>query len=48
MELGRVDYVIFKFLKKNNYISYFRGAILQKIMQVAKNTRPTTYRRMMN
>lgn len=48
MELGRVDYVILKFLKKNNCISHFRGATLQEIMQVTKNTRPTTYRRIMN
>lgn len=48
MELTRVDYVILKFLKKNNCISHFRGATLQEIMQITCNSRPTTYRRMMN
>lgn len=48
MELTRVDYVILKFLKKRNCISHFESATLQEIMNVTSNSRPTTYRKMMN
>jgi hypothetical protein len=48
MELTRVDYVILKFLKKKNCINYFESATLQEIMQITCNSRPTTYRKMMN
>ena len=48
MELSRVDYVILKFLKKKNCINYFESATLQEIMQITCNSRPTTYRKMMN
>ena len=48
MELSRVDYVILKFLKKKNCTNYFESATLQEIMQITCNSRPTTYRRMMN
>ena len=48
MELTRVDYAVLKFLKKKNCISHFMSATLQEIMQVSGNSRPTTYRRMMN
>lgn len=48
MELSRVDYTILKFLKKKNCTKHFMGATLQEIMQITKNTRPTTYRKMMN
>ena len=48
MELTRVDYVILKFLKKKNCINYFESATLQEIMQITSNSRPTTYRKMMN
>ena len=48
MKLTRVDYVILKFLKKKNCISYFESATLHEIMQITSNSRPTTYRRMMN
>lgn len=48
MELTRVDYVILKFLKKRNCISHFESATLQEIMNVTSNSRPTTYRKVMN
>lgn len=48
MELTRVDYVILKFLKKKNCTSHFMSATLQEIIQITNNSRPTTYRRMMN
>ena len=48
MELTRVDYVIMKFLKKKKCITSFESATLREIMEVTGNTRPTTYRRMMN
>ena len=48
MELSRVDYVILKFLKKKNCTNHFMRATLQEIMQITSNSRPTTYRRMMN
>lgn len=48
MELTRVDYVILKFLKKKNCTSHFMSATLQEIMQITNNSRPTTYRKMMN
>lgn len=48
MELTRVDYVILKFLKKKNCTNHFMSATLQEIMQITNNSRPTTYRRMMN
>ena len=48
MELSRVDYTILKFLKKKNCTKHFMGATLQEIMQITCNSRPTTYRRMMN
>ena len=48
MELSRVDYVILKFLKKKNCTNHFMSATLQEIMQITSNSRPTTYRKMMN
>jgi len=48
MELTRSDCVILDFLKKNDYTNQFRSATLQEIMQITKNSRPTTYRKMMN
>lgn len=48
MELARVDFVILKFLKKRNCTSRFMSATLQEIMQITNNSRPTTYRKMMN
>ena len=60
MELTRVDYIILSFLRKRNCISHFKSATLKEIMQldfreinaeimhIAGNSRPTTYRRMMN
>ena len=48
MELTRVDYAVLKFLKKKNCTSHFMSATLQEIMQITNNSRPTTYRRMMN
>lgn len=48
MELTRVDYIILSFLKKRNCISHFKSATLKEIMHIAGNSRPTTYRRMMN
>ncbi len=48
MILTRTDYVILKFLKKKNCISYFKSATVQEIMKITSNSRPTTYRKMMN
>lgn len=48
MELSRVDYAILKFLRKKNCTTHFMSATLQEIMNVSGNSRPTTYRRMMN
>lgn len=48
MELTRSDCDILSFLKKNNYTNKLRSATLQEIMKVTKNSRPTTYRKMMN
>lgn len=48
MNLTRVDFIILSFLKKKNCISHFKSATLQEIMDVSGNSRPTTYRRMMN
>ena len=48
MELSRVDYVILKFLKKKNCTNHFMSATLQEIMQITHNSRPTTYRKIMN
>ncbi len=48
MELSRVDYVILKFLKKKNCTNHFMSATLQEIMQITSNSRPKTYRKMMN
>ena len=48
MELTRSDCVILSFLKKNDYTNQLRSATLQEIMQITKNSRPTTYRKMMN
>lgn len=48
MELTRSDCDILSFLKKNDYTNQFRSATLQEIMQITKNSRPTTYRKMMN
>ena len=48
MELTRVDFIILCFLKKKNCISHFKSATLKEIMDIAGNSRPTTYRRMMN
>lgn len=48
MELTRSDYIILNFLKSNNYTSKLESATLQEIMQITGNSRPTTYRKMMN
>lgn len=48
MELTRSDCTILSFLKKNNYTNQLRSATLQEIMKITKNSRPTTYRKMMN
>lgn len=48
MELTRSDCAILSFLKKNDYINQLRSATLQEIMQITGNSRPTTYRKMMN
>lgn len=48
MELTRSDCNILSFLKKNNYMNQLRSATLQEIMKITKNSRPTTYRKMMN
>ena len=48
MELTRSDCSILDFLKKNDYTNQFRSATLQEIMKITKNSRPTTYRKMMN
>lgn len=48
MELTRVDYVILKFLKKKNCTSHFMSATVHEIMEITGNSRPTTYRRIMN
>lgn len=48
MELTRSDCAILSFLKKNDYTNQLRSATLQEIMQITKNSRPTTYRKMMN
>ena len=48
MELTRADYAVLKFLKKRNCVTHFRSATLQEIMSITSNSRPTTYRRMMN
>lgn len=48
MELTRSDCAILEFLKKNNYTNQLKSATLQEIMQITKNARPTTYRKMMN
>lgn len=47
-ELTRSDYEILSFLKNNMYISKLESATLQEIMQITKNTRTTTYNKMMN
>ena len=47
-ELTRSDYEVLSFLKSNMYISKFRSATLQEIMQFTGNSRPTTYNKMMN
>ena len=48
MELTRSDCDILSFLKKNDYTNQIRSATLQEIMQITSNSRPTTYRKMMN
>jgi len=48
MELKRLDYLIMKFLKKENCISHFESATLQEIMSFTNISRPTIYRKMMN
>lgn len=48
MELTRSDCDILSFLKKNDYTNQLRSATLQEIMQITNNSRPTTYRKMMN
>lgn len=48
VELTRSDCAILEFLKKNDYTNQLRSATLQEIMQITKNARPTTYRKMMN
>lgn len=48
MELNRLDYVIMKFLKKNNCTSHFESATLQEIISATNTSRPTMYRKMMN
>ena len=48
MGLTRSDCDILSFLKKNDYTNQLRSATLQEIMQITNNSRPTTYRRMMN
>lgn len=48
MDLTRVDYIILSFLKKRNCVSHFKSATLQEIMDVSGNSRPTTYRKIMN
>lgn len=47
-ELTRSDYEILSFLKGNGYISKMESATLQEIMQITKNSRPTTYNKIMN
>ncbi|RKI37056.1 hypothetical protein D7V86_24045 [bacterium D16-51] len=48
MELTRSDCDILSFLKKNDYTNQLRSATLQEIMKITNNSRPTTYRKMMN
>lgn len=48
MELTRSDCNILEFLKKSDYTNQFKSATLQEIMKITKNSRPTTYRKMMN
>lgn len=48
MELTRSDCAILSFLKKNDYTNHLRSATLQEIMQITNNSRPTTYRKMIN
>lgn len=48
MELTRSDCTILEFLKKNDYTNQFKSVTLQEIMKITKNSRPTTYRKMMN
>lgn len=48
VELTRSDCNILEFLKKNDYTNQLRSATLQEIMQITSNSRPTTYRKMMN
>ena len=48
MELTRSDCTILNFLKRNDYTNQLRSATLQEIMKITKNSRPTTYRKMMN
>lgn len=47
MDLDRIDFIILRLLRKNNYTKFFRSMTLQEIMAVTNTTRPTTYRRMM-
>ena len=48
MELTRSDCEILGFLRDNDFTDQYRSATLQEIMQITKNSRPTTYRKMMN
>ena len=48
MELTGSDCAILEFLKGNDYTNQFKSATLQEIMKITKNSRPTTYRKMMN
>ena len=48
MELTRSDCEILRFLKDRDFTDQYRSATLREIMQITKNSRPTTYRKMMN
>ena len=48
MELTRSDCEILGFLRDNDFTDQYRSATLREIMQITKNSRPTTYRKMMN
>lgn len=48
MELTRSDCEILSFLKDKDFTDQYRSATLREIMQITKNSRPTTYRKMMN
>lgn len=48
MELTRSDCEILSFLRDKDFTDQYRSATLREIMQITKNSRPTTYRKMMN